>query len=77
VTTVWEVARGLYSVALVISLLLLARFAPVALRVLVGLTEALTLASRALLSAAASAESQVRMEAKIDEIRAAIVGRRQ
>ena len=72
-TEVWKAARGLYSVALVVALLLLSRALAPALRILAGLSEALTLASRALLSAATSAETQARMEAKLDEIHAAVV----
>lgn len=72
---VWEVARGLYSLALVAALLLLARFAPLALRVLAGLSEALTLASRSLLASAASADALARVERKVDEIHGALCRR--
>jgi hypothetical protein len=71
----WEAARGLYSVALVIALVLVARFAPLALRVLAGLSEALTLAARALMAASASADALARVERKVDEIHAAVVKR--
>jgi hypothetical protein len=75
-TGVWEAARGLYSLALVVALLYLARFAPLAFRVLASLAEALTLAANALRAATVSADTLARVEAKVDDIHRATVHER-
>jgi hypothetical protein len=72
VTTLWEAARGIYSVALVASLVLLAWSMRPAFRVLRALAEAISHASRALEKQAQTAEAQAEQAKKIDEIHAAV-----
>lgn len=65
---VWEAARGLYSIALVVSLLLVARFAPAGLRAVNKLADAMVSGADAIRGATVSAETVARLDRKVDEI---------
>lgn len=70
--TTFDIARVLYALVQVGTILTMVRFAPPALRVLAGLSDSLALASRALAATAPNAEIQARMAAEIHQIHAAV-----
>jgi hypothetical protein len=76
VTSVWEAARGLYSIALVVALLLLARFAPAFIRAINRFTDSINNGAEALRGATMSADTLARMAAQIAEIHRATVKER-